>query len=182
MFWLLQFANSSGNSRVGNWNTCVQNWLSTNRPSFAAANEVVTLTRRVKANSHRHARHDKAVLSVSRPLRRRELDSRQLETVADRKFEVWTRQIRSGQFSSVRVPWTNISDTHFFLRYINELLLHKITTLTFTGTQMLGGRGVKPRLANDGAAPGTWHWRQRDVDSVRLTVLYGWSFHQQSLE
>jgi len=43
---------------------------------------------RVKANSHRHARHDK---SVSRPLRRCELDSRQLKTVADRKSEVWTR-------------------------------------------------------------------------------------------
>jgi len=31
------------------------------------------------------------VLSVSRPLRRCELDSRQLKTVADRKFEVLTR-------------------------------------------------------------------------------------------
>jgi len=42
----------------------------------------------VKANSHRHARNDKkTVLSVSRPLRRCELDSRQLKTVADRKFE-----------------------------------------------------------------------------------------------
>ena len=44
----------------------------------------------VEANSHRHVRHDKTVLSVSRPLRRCELDSRQLETVADRKLEVWT--------------------------------------------------------------------------------------------
>jgi len=35
-----------------------------------------------------HARHDKTVLSVSRPLRRCELDSRQLKTVADRKFVV----------------------------------------------------------------------------------------------
>ena len=42
----------------------------------------------VKANSHRHARQDKTVLSASRPLRRCELDSRQLKTVADGKFEV----------------------------------------------------------------------------------------------
>jgi len=45
-----------------------------------------------KANSHRHAEHDKTVLSVSRPFRRCELDSRQLKTVADRKSEVSTRQ------------------------------------------------------------------------------------------
>jgi len=32
--------------------------------------------RPLKASSHRHARHDKTVLSVSRPLRRCELDSR----------------------------------------------------------------------------------------------------------
>jgi len=44
-----------------------------------------------KANSHRRARHDKTVLSVSRPLRQRELNFRQLNTVADRKFEVSTR-------------------------------------------------------------------------------------------
>ena len=41
----------------------------------------------LKANSHRLARRDKTVLSVSRPFRRCELDSRQLKTVADRKFE-----------------------------------------------------------------------------------------------
>ena len=47
--------------------------------------------------SHRHhARHDQTVLSVSRPLRRCELDSRQLRTVADRKFEVWTRSEQSS--------------------------------------------------------------------------------------
>jgi len=40
-----------------------------------------------KTNSHRHARHDKTVLSVSRPLRRCELDSRQLKTVADRNLK-----------------------------------------------------------------------------------------------
>jgi len=45
----------------------------------------------ITANSHRHARHDKTVLSVSRTLRRCELDSRQFKTVADRKFEVRTR-------------------------------------------------------------------------------------------
>ena len=45
---------------------------------------------------HRHARHDKTVLSVSRPLRRCELDSTQLKTVADRKFEVWTRSEESS--------------------------------------------------------------------------------------
>jgi len=44
--------------------------------------------RRLKANSHPHARHDKTVLSLSRPLRRRELDSRQLKIVAGRKYEV----------------------------------------------------------------------------------------------
>ena len=40
----------------------------------------------VKANSHRHARHDKTVLSVSRPLWRCELDSRQPKTVADKEM------------------------------------------------------------------------------------------------
>ena len=55
-----------------------------------------SIGRRVKANSHRHARHDKAVLSVSRPLRRCELDSRQLKTVADRKFEIGTRSEQSS--------------------------------------------------------------------------------------
>ena len=43
---------------------------------------------RLKANLHRHARRDKTVLPVSRPLLRCELDPRQLKTVADRKFEV----------------------------------------------------------------------------------------------
>jgi len=42
----------------------------------------------LKANSHRHARHGKAVLSVWRPLRWCELVFRQLKTVADRKFEI----------------------------------------------------------------------------------------------
>ena len=56
----------------------------------------VRRTARLKANSHRHARHDKTVLSVSRPFRRGELDSRQLKTVADRKFEVWTRSQQSS--------------------------------------------------------------------------------------
>jgi len=41
-----------------------------------------------KTVSHRHARQDKTALSVSRPLRRCELDSRQLKIVADWKFEV----------------------------------------------------------------------------------------------
>jgi len=39
----------------------------------------------IKANSHRHARRDKTVLSVSRPLWRCELDSRQHKTVDDRE-------------------------------------------------------------------------------------------------
>ena len=51
---------------------------------------------RVTANSHRHARHDKTVLSVSRQRRRCELDSRQLKTVADRKSEVRTRPEQSS--------------------------------------------------------------------------------------
>ena len=43
----------------------------------------------LKANLHRHARHNKTVVSVSCPPRRCELDCRQLKTVADRnsKFE-----------------------------------------------------------------------------------------------
>jgi len=48
----------------------------------------IALSSPLTANSHRHARHDKTVLSVSRPIRRCELDSRQLKTIADRKFEV----------------------------------------------------------------------------------------------
>ena len=49
---------------------------------------VVLFASCLKANSHRRAGRDKTVLSVSRPLRRCVLDSRRLETVADRKFEV----------------------------------------------------------------------------------------------
>jgi len=63
------------------------NWLSTNRPSFAADNRLVT----PMPNSHRQARPDKTVLSVSCLPRRCELYSRQLKTVAARKSEVWTR-------------------------------------------------------------------------------------------
>jgi len=55
----------------------------------------------IKASSHRHARHDKTVLSVSRPLRRFELDSRQHKTVADReelkdKHDQSNRPIHTG--------------------------------------------------------------------------------------
>jgi len=50
----------------------------------------------LEANSHRHARHDKTVLSVSRPLRRCELDSRQVKT----ENVIWTRSEQS--FSSHR--------------------------------------------------------------------------------
>ena len=39
----------------------------------------------IKASSHRHARRDKTVLSVSRPLRRCELHFRQHKTVDDRE-------------------------------------------------------------------------------------------------
>ena len=39
----LEFRNSGVNSRSGVY--YVKNWLSTNRPSFAAANQVVTLMR-----------------------------------------------------------------------------------------------------------------------------------------
>jgi len=60
-------------------------------PHFFFTTTPLDLTHTLTANSHRHARHDKTVLSVSRPLRRCELGSRQLKTVADRKFEFWTR-------------------------------------------------------------------------------------------
>jgi len=56
----------------------------------------------LKANSHRHARHDKTVLSVSRTLRRCELDSRQLKTVADRKFWNLNTLIAIVQFTPPR--------------------------------------------------------------------------------
>ena len=53
-----------------------------------AKNESVKCYVVVIANSHRHARHDKTVLSMTRPIRWCELDSRQLKAVADRKCEV----------------------------------------------------------------------------------------------
>jgi len=56
-------------------------------------------TARIKASSHRHARHDTTVLSVSRPLRRCERDSRQLKTVADKKFEFRTLTRAKVQFT-----------------------------------------------------------------------------------
>jgi len=50
-------------------------------------------------------RHDKTVLSASRPLRRCELDnSRQLKTVADRKYEVWTRSEQSSNSHRHMIP------------------------------------------------------------------------------
>ena len=59
---------------------------------IAVASDCATRRRgyyqRLKANSHRHATHDKTVLSASCLHRRCELDSRQLTTVADRKSEV----------------------------------------------------------------------------------------------
>ena len=55
-----------------------------------------TGTCRVKANLHRRARHDKTVLSALRPLQWCQLDSRQLKTVAERKFEAWTRSEQSS--------------------------------------------------------------------------------------
>ena len=45
--------------------------------------ELQRRTKAVTANSHRQVRHDKTIESVSRPLRRCELDFRQLKTVAD---------------------------------------------------------------------------------------------------
>ena len=48
------------------------------------------------SHSHRHARHDKTISSVPRPLRRCELDSWQLRTVADRKFEICSRSQQSS--------------------------------------------------------------------------------------
>jgi len=47
---------------------------------------LVLLTYSLRANSHRHFRHDKTVLSVSYPPRPCELDSRRLKTVADKKI------------------------------------------------------------------------------------------------
>ena len=68
--------------------------------------ELLTSLVDLKANSHLHARHDKTVLCVSRPLRWCELDSRQLKIVADRKFEVWTRSehrpVRTGTPDTTR--------------------------------------------------------------------------------
>ena len=55
-----------------------------------------------EADSHRHTRRDKTVLSVSRPPRRCELDSRQLKTVADRTFEDWTRSEQSSDSHQTR--------------------------------------------------------------------------------
>ena len=56
----------------------------------------------LKANSHRHARHDKTVLSVSRPLRRCELNSRQLKTVVDGKLGSLNTLIAIVQFTPAR--------------------------------------------------------------------------------
>ena len=69
-----------------------QFWLTTFSSSFIhlhtnvlidAFGHTVQADCRLKANSHSHARHDKTVLSVSHALRRCELNSRQLKTVAD---------------------------------------------------------------------------------------------------
>jgi len=54
-------------------------------------------------NSHRHARHDKTVLSVSRPLRRCELDSRQLKLTP-------TENLKSEHVHSNR-PFTSAHQT-----------------------------------------------------------------------
>jgi len=58
----------------------------------------------VKLNSHRHARYDETVSSVSSPLWRCELDSRQLETVAD-------KSLKSQHVQSNRTIHTGTPDT-----------------------------------------------------------------------
>ena len=83
------------------WRKLICGRLSLSLTSFFTADQWVappwrmqsknTQIYRLKANSYHHARHDETGLSVWRPLRRRELDFRQPKTVADRKFEVWTR-------------------------------------------------------------------------------------------
>jgi len=60
----------------------------------------------LNANSHGHARHDKAVSPVSRPLRRCELYSRQLKTVA-RPIE----NLKPGHVQSSRSIPTGTPDT-----------------------------------------------------------------------
>ena len=59
---------------------------------------------RIEANSHHQTRHDNTVLSVSRPLRRCELNSRQLNTVAD-------RNLKSEHVQSNRPIYTRAPDT-----------------------------------------------------------------------
>jgi len=55
-------------------------------------------------NSHRHARHDKTVLSVSHPLPWCELDSRQLKTVATRVIYRLTVQTLPGCLETQLTP------------------------------------------------------------------------------
>jgi len=88
----------------------------------------------LKTNSHRHARHDKTVLSVSRPLRRCELDSRQLKTVADRKSEDWTRseQLLSNSHRQPDTTQTRLS--HMYDRLLATS--HHITTVARTGRRI----------------------------------------------
>jgi len=56
--------------------------------TFENARRSSTVEKLVMPNSHRHATHDKTILSLLCPLRRCELDYRQLKTVADRKLKV----------------------------------------------------------------------------------------------
>ena len=59
----------------------------------------------LKANSHRHARHDKAVLSVSRPLWRCALDSRQLKTCRRQKIRSLSAFRAIVQFTPAHRTW-----------------------------------------------------------------------------
>jgi len=81
------------------WRKLICGRLSLSLTSFFTADQWVappwrmqlknTQIYRLKANSYHHARHDETVLSVWRPLRRRELDFRQRKTVADPQ-KIWS--------------------------------------------------------------------------------------------
>ena len=109
----------------------------------------------VKASSHFHARHDKTVLSVSRPLRRCELDSRQLKTDADRKSEVRTRSQQSSiyvgtpdtaQTGPSCLGWRTVWIGHYIVKLIGCSLRTVVRSVQF---RLLRTRLYRHRIADN---------------------------------
>ena len=127
--------------------------------------ELLTSLVDLKANSHLHARHDKTVLCVSRPLRWCELDSRQLKIVADKK--IW----------SLNTFWTS-SSSYRHARHDTDRTV--LSCLVWTESARPPDKCVQRRSVQGGAVRPPDALRRRTHLSGRLNSL-GLTRHRRIL-